>query len=312
MHKMFRTAILITFGMLISGIISGCGDDNEIKLLDTVPEDGGTVSVSGELEMVFDGFPTSVTVDGKEATIGNNTAIVQIADLFDGGTDSEKTVVISWADPGRSFVGTQTITLTLESVAEASSGGFDATRVVVNPPPRDYYIPTDTTFTLMLDAGVRAVWVNHIAAVGVGQYWQVANVLEQGVGQDLDINWLNRNCTSGSQVVGPYSVMDFQPGPPAITHGTVFDGESDVDPAPINLHGLWFDFNEAVTGTLKLTDEAGVDLNWIGIVRDKTAILAAVAGQELVNETTYKIDVDVQDSDGNPLQTTITFVTKPK
>ena len=305
MHRLLGAGILITYVMLGICIISGCGDDNEIKLLATIPEDGGTVSVSGELKMVFDGFPTSVTVDGKEATIVDNTAIIQIADLFDGGTGSEKTVVISWADPGRSFIGTQTITLTLGSVAEA-------TRVVVYPPPGGDYVPTDTEFTLTFNQKVVAVWVNDVHARGSGNRWQVANVLEQGVGQDLDINWLNRHCTGYSQVVGPYSVVDFQPGPPAITHGTVFDWESDVDPAPINLHGFWFDFNEAVTGTVKLTDEAGVDLNWIGIVRDKTAILAAVAGQELVNETTYKIEIDVQDGGGNPLQRTITFVTKPK
>ena len=299
---MSRAAILITFGLLISGIIIGCGDDNEIKLLATVPEDGGTVSLSGELKMVFDGFPTSVTVDGKEATVVSDTAIVQIADLFDVGTDSEKTVVISWADPGRSFVGAHTITFTLESVAG----------VVVYPPPGGDYIPTDTKFTLTFDASVLEVWVNDVHARGSRNKWQVANVLEQGVGQDLDITWVTQDCTWYSQRVGPYTVADIQVGPLEITHGTVFDGESDVDPATINIHGIWFDFNEVVTGTLKLTDEAGVDLNWTGIVRDKTAILAVVGGQELVNETTYKIEINVQDGTGNGLQRTITFVTKPK
>ena len=310
MHRLLTTGILITFGLLSIYIISGCGDDNEIKLLATVPEDGGYVSLSGELKMVFDGFPTSVTVDGKEATIVSDTAIVQIADLFDIGTDSEKTVVISWADPGPSFVGTQTITLNLGSVAGDSSGPPPATRVVVYPPPGD--ISTDTSLKLILDQSVAAVWVNDVHAVGSGKNWVVKNVLEQGVGQNLDINWLNRDCTTGSERVGPYTVANIQPGPPAITHGTVFDGESDVDPAPINIHGLWFDFNEIVTGTLKLTDEAGVDLNWTGIVRDKTAILIPVAGQELVNGTTYKIEIDIQDLWGKPLRRRITFVTKPE
>ena len=302
MHRLLTTGILITYVILGICIISGCGDDSEIKLLATVPEDGGTVSLSGELKMVFDGFPTSVTVDGKEATIVYNTAIVQIADLFDGGTGSEKTVVISWADPDRSFVGAQTITLNLESVAG----------VVVYPPPGGDYIPTDTKFTLTFDASVLEVWVNDVHAVGSRNKWQVANVLEQGVGQALDITWVTQDCTWYSERVGPYSAVDIQPGPPAITHGTVFDGESDVDPATINIYGLWFDFNEVVTGTLKLTDEAGVDLNWTGIVREKTAILAVVGGQELVSETTYKIEINVQDGTGNGLQRTITFVTKPK
>ena len=73
-----------------------------------------------------------------------------------------------------------------------------------------------------------------------------------------------------------------------------------------------FDFDERVTGTIKLTDEAGADLDWIGIVVDQTATLTPVAGQELVNETTYKIEIDVQDGSGNQTRRTITFITKPK
>ena len=100
--------------------------------------------------------------------------------------------------------------------------------------------------------------------------------------------------------------------PPRITGGTVTDGTVNVDPAPLNAGGIEFTLDEAVAGTIKLTDEAGADLNWIGAVAGQTAWLTAVAGQELVNETTYKIEIDVHDGDGNPLQTTITFVTKPK
>ena len=70
--------------------------------------------------------------------------------------------------------------------------------------------------------------------------------------------------------------------------------------------------DEDITGTVKLTDEAGADLNWFGTVWGQTATLTAVAGQEMVNETTYKIKIDVQDGAGNALRTTITFVTKPK
>ena len=90
------------------------------------------------------------------------------------------------------------------------------------------------------------------------------------------------------------------------------DGDADVDPAPINAAGFRFDFDEAITGTIKLTDEAGVDLNWIGNVGGQTATLTPVAGQELVNETIYKIEIDVQDGAGNRTQWTITFATKLK
>ena len=99
---------------------------------------------------------------------------------------------------------------------------------------------------------------------------------------------------------------------PVITSGTVANGDVDVDPAPINAGSFRYDFDEPITGTIKLTDEAGVNLNWIANVRGHTATLTAVAGQELVNETTYKIEIDVKDGAGNRTQMTITFVTKIK
>ena len=85
-----------------------------------------------------------------------------------------------------------------------------------------------------------------------------------------------------------------------------------LTPAPINAGGFRFDFNEAVTGSIMLTDEAGADLNWIANVGGQTATLTAVAGQEIANETTYKVEIDVQDGAGNATTTTITFVTKAK
>ena len=99
---------------------------------------------------------------------------------------------------------------------------------------------------------------------------------------------------------------------PAITRGTVRNGEADVDPAPINASGLLFVFDEPVTGAIKLTDEACADLNWTGTVDDRTAALTPVAGQELANNTVYKVEIDVQDGGGNRFRATITFVTKPK
>ena len=90
------------------------------------------------------------------------------------------------------------------------------------------------------------------------------------------------------KAVGPYTVSDPDVTAPAIASGTVADGDADVDPAPINAGGFRFDFDEAVTGSVKLTDEAGADLNWIANVGGQTATLTAVAGQELANETTIQ------------------------
>ena len=241
MHKLLRTAILITFGMLIIGIIGGCGDDDPLK----------------------------------EVT-----------------------------DPPQS---------------EDDVGPASATEVVMDPPPRAstdgivYLIYPTTEFALTFNEEVVAVTVNGTPAKGWGRNWRwsAQPYLPEGLVLVV-IKWINRDGSAGTMEVGPYNVAWGAGGEPAeITSGTVSDGAADVDPALINT-GIRIDFNEDVTGTIKLTDEAGADLNWIGAVVGHTATLIPVAGQEAINETTYKIEIDVQDGAGNQTQVTITFVTKPK
>ena len=187
--------------------------------------------------------------------------------------------------------------------------------VMVDPPPGSDIDADRTEFALQFSEEVVAVTVNGVTATGSGQNWSVWSYnlsLEWKAGQVLEIEWKTRDGLTGSQSVGPYTVWIVHHEPPAITSGTVADGDADVDPAPINAGGFRFDFDEDVTGTIKLTSEAGADLNWIATVVGQTATLTAVAGQELVNETTYKIEIDVHDGGGNQTQATITFVTKPK
>ena len=233
MHRMLRTAILITFGMLIIGIVGGCGDDPPEEITDPPP--------------------------------------------------SEPRVQLP-----------------------------RATRVEVNPAPGDGHTPTNTEFTLTFNQKVVAVTVNDIPARGSGTVWKTYLPLKVGHGQILNIRWENQDGSMDTRDVGPYLILDVHGEPPVITSGTVADGAADVDPAPINAGGFRFDFDEVVTGTVRLTDEAGEDLNWIANVAGQTATLTAVAGQELLNGTTYKIEINIKDGAGNPLETTITFVTKPK
>ena len=203
--------------------------------------------------------------------------------------------------------------------SEDDFGPPSATEVVVDPPPRastdavTYLIPRNTKFTLTFNEGVIAVTVNDTPASGSGLNWEwsARPVLPYG-SVTLKIKWTNRDGSGGFATSGPYEVADVGPVPPEITSGTVADGTNDVDPASINAAGFRFDFNHHVTGTIALTDEAGANLNWIANVAGQTATLTAVAGQELVNETTYKVEIDVQDGAGNQLKATITFVTKPK
>ena len=237
MYRMLRTTILITFGLLIICIITGCGDDNPLEEVVEPPQ-------------------------------------------LEEDTPPPRTIT-----------------------------------VVVDPPPGSDIDVARTEFTLRFSQEVVAVTVNGATATGSGQNWSAWSYnlsLEWKAGQVLEIEWKTRNGSTGSQSVGPYTVWVVHHEPPSITSGTVTDGAADVDPAPINAGGFRFDFDEAVTGTIVLTDEAGVDLDWIGIVVGQTATLMPVAGQELVNETTYKVEIDVHDGASNPLQVTITFVTKPK
>ena len=180
----------------------------------------------------------------------------------------------------------------------------------VTPPSGE--IAPNTEFSLNFCQDVVAVTVNGAAATGSGLNWTISLTLLQGDDHNLAVLWTNPDGSSSSQPMGPYTVRVPDTTPPRITSGTVADGAVDVDPALINAGGLQFGFNEAVAGSIKLTDEAGADLNWITALAGQTAMLTAIAGQELVNETTYKIKIDVHDGAGNPLQTTITFVTKPK
>ena len=105
---------------------------------------------------------------------------------------------------------------------------------------------------------------------------------------------------------------DLDIDPPMIVKGTVEDGSPFVDPMLINASGLQFEFNEAVSGSVKLTDEAGVDFNWLGTVAGQTATLTPVAGQEMDYQTIYKVEIDVMDGVGNSSLITITFVTIPR
>ena len=233
MRKLLRTTILITFGLLIIGIASGCGDN--------LPEE---VTDSPQLENDVSPSPTI--------------------------------------------------------------------KIAVDPASGAYILPY-TKFTLTFNEEVMAVTVNDTPAVGSGLNWKWRAEFPLPYGPvSLKVKWTNRDGSKGFKTVGPYTVVDNGGEPPNITSGTVIDGETDVDPAPINAGGFRFDFDVDVTGTIKLTNEAGVDLNWVATVAGQTATLTAVAGQELVNETTYKIEIDVQDGAGNKTQMTITFVTKPK
>ena len=105
---------------------------------------------------------------------------------------------------------------------------------------------------------------------------------------------------------------DVDSTPPVILSGTVTHGENNVNPGPINAAGLQFHFNESVTGIVKLTDAAGVNLNWLSNVAGQTATLNVFAGQQLNHEQTYIIEIAVADAAGNTTRRILQFVTAIK
>ncbi|RKU05693.1 hypothetical protein C6502_22455 [Candidatus Poribacteria bacterium] len=317
-QKFFNVGVLVGLVTLAGYVVIGCSESAltekidepvTINLLATSPETGGTVSATADLRIVFDSAPKSVIVDGIPAIILNNTALVPIGDLPDVIPGTEKSVIIEWRNPDNSVAGAKTITFT---VLDPPIDRFTFPNFVVVEPSPGAMLPSNQSFNLTFDQGVRAVTVNGVAATGSGLNWTVSLTLQEGDGQVLNVIWTNRDHSTGSRAVGPYVIRDPDVTLPVIVAGTVRDGDANIDPARINASGFRFDFNEPVTGSIKLTDEAGADLNWIATVAARTATLTPVVGQELANETVYKIEIDVRDGSGNPAQWTITFVTIPK
>jgi hypothetical protein len=88
---------------------------------------------------------------------------------------------------------------------------------------------------------------------------------------------------------------DVDTEPPKIIDSTVSDGDTDVDPDPINnVGGIEFLFSEEVTGTITLQTENGDDVGWLGGIKGDKGTLQLVKGRELNYETAYVIAGKIQ------------------
>ena len=123
----------------------------------------------------------------------------------------------------------------------------------------------------------------------------------------LTITWAD-----GTQAL-TYNVTAPDTDPPAVTGGTVSDGDKDVDPEAINsAAAIELEFSEDVSGNVALQTESGDDVGWLGKVEGNKATLELVKGKEIGNETTYVIAGKVSDAAGNSTDVSVTFVTKGK
>ena len=106
---------------------------------------------------------------------------------------------------------------------------------------------------------------------------------------------------------------DVDTEPPKIIDSTVSDGDTDVDPDPINnVGGIEFLFSEEVTGTITLQTENGDDVGWVGEVKGDKGTLQLVKGRELNYETAYVIAGKISDAAGNETDVDIVFATAPE
>ena len=109
------------------------------------------------------------------------------------------------------------------------------------------------------------------------------------------------------------------PALPSIVAGDVFDGDGNVDPEPLNENGIQFEFDEGINRyRIDLRDEAGASLGWLphGLTKLENPvphikIIPAEGATLLEFDTTYKIDIFVEDLGCWTVDIPIVFRTKP-
>ena len=106
---------------------------------------------------------------------------------------------------------------------------------------------------------------------------------------------------------------------PLIVDGNVFDGEINVDPEPLNENGIQIEFNRPIRRyKIDLRLHEGATLGWLprGLVDndmgERIQITPAEGFPLLAFDTSYQIDIFVEDSACLTGDFTIIFITMPK
>ena len=273
--------ITFTVLKLIEDLPQSDDDNNDVvpspaTTVSVNPVAGATIPSNQQFTLTFDQAITAVTVNGIAAA-GSGLSWTAAPALVKGLV----TLNIEWTNRSGNTGSTAFGPYLVDGPGDGDAGPPPATDVFVDPRP-GATLPSNQQFSLTFDQGVIAVSVNGAAATGSGLNWRTSPALSEGI-VTLNVVWANRDGSTGSKAVGPYVIRNPDVTRPVITSGTLRDGSWDVNPAPINAGGFRFDFDEAIRGIIKLTDEAGTDLNWISNVGGQTATLTPVAGQELAN-----------------------------
>ena len=149
---------------------------------------------------------------------------------------------------------------------------------------------------LHFDKEPRSVTVNGTAARVEGKraVWCFPDPTELE-DQLFHIKWANPD---GSPNIGAFirlTVHTPQFSEPSITLASVLDGDADVDPEPLYIDGIRFEFDESVIDLKsKLLTEDGEDLGWEVVSDERTLIFRLGANGELLeNGRRYTIQIVV-------------------
>ena len=196
--RLLRQALTSPSGWitLLSTIVMIGGCDREVIIVDDTPAQFIEADNDGRhWEVYFDKQPNGLSVEGaKEYGLSGKK-------LWITGEGSRRgEIIVSWQGGKR--------TLTYPPPRR----DYDvlpppATTVTVHPPP-GAIIPSNQEFSLIFDQGIQAATVNGFDAIGAGPHWTIALALQQGRGHYLNVMWENRDGSTGSMAVGPYTVRD--------------------------------------------------------------------------------------------------------
>ncbi len=200
--------------------------------------------------------------------------------------------------------------LALSPIIGCGSDEEDAEPIPANfvsaAPPHGSEIAANGTITMTFDNKPADVTASAGVVTVAGKTATVAGPFTPGP-LNLTITWADGTQTLTYTVTAPCCSA------PTITGGTVKDGDTDVDPEPINSDGkIVIQFSEDVFGNITLQTEGGNNVGWLGKVEGSKATLELVKGRELVNETVYVIVGKISDAAGNSFDVSVTFVTKGK
>ena len=176
----------------------------------------------------------------------------------------------------------------------------------INPSPGTT-VPSNQIFTLNFSGPATSVTVNGTPTTSPnGKTVTWSGNLPPGRAT-LNIAW-----EGGAGATANFTVTVADTQPPELTGGDVKDGDTGVDPDPLNADGITLEFSETLSGssTLKLTkDDGETEVGWSGAADGNEYRFELTTGNALQQGTTYKIEGTVKDAAGNEGEISLTFVT---